>query len=122
MLRITLRHLFWTTFLCSSFYAFTQFATVYFYVSEFQEFIKDQVKFAPLRESADETHLRTTILDGARYYNVKIDPDEIKIQKTLTIPGMTWSTLGVDVSYTALVDLSLFKQPLRFHTAASVAY
>ena len=29
---------------------------------------------------------------------------------------------AVYVHYTALVDLSLFKQPLHFHTAASVVY
>src|SRR6516162_3946304 len=120
MLRINLRQLFFVTLLCSSFYAVTKFATVYFYVSEFQNFVRDEVKFAPFRERADEKHLLLNILDAARYYNIEVDPNEIKIHKTVTIPGMTWSTLGVDVSYTALVDLSLFKQPLRFHTAASV--
>jgi len=122
MLRITVRQIFFAAFLCSSFYAFTQFATVYFYVTEFQDFIKDEVKFAPFRERADEAHLLAQIRDAARYYNLRIDPNEIKIRKTATIPGMTWTTLGVDVTYSALVDLSLFQQPLHFHTAASVAY
>ena|SRR5579862_9402970 len=122
MLRITLRQLFFVTFLLSSFYAFTQFATAYFYVSEFQDFIQDQVKFAPLRERADEMHLAMNIVDAARYYNLEIDPKEIKIRKTATVPGTSWSTLAVDVTYTAFVDLDVFKQPLRFHTSSSVAY
>lgn len=122
MLRMTLRHVFLATILSASFYAFTQFAAVYFYVWAFQDFVSDEVKFLPMREGTDEHHLPEHILDMARHYNVQLNPKEIKIRKTVTIPGMTWTTLGVDVSYTALVDLSLFKQPLRFHTAASVVY
>src|SRR5215471_10984058 len=107
----------------SSAYAFARVAAVYFYVSEFQSFVKDEVTFAPVREGTDETRIFERIRDAARYYNLRIDrPTDIKIRKTVTIPGMTWTTLGVDVNYTALVDLRLFKHPLHFHTAASVEY
>ena len=122
MLKITLRHLAFAAVVCLSFYTLTKYATAYFYVSAFQDFIKDEVKFAPFRERADEAHISLQIRDAARFYKLQVDPREIKVRKTPTIPGMTWTTLGVDVTYTALVDLSLFKQPLHFHTAASVAY
>ena len=107
----------------SSAYALARVAAVYFYVSEFQNFVQDEVAFAPFREASDETHIFEHIRDAARYYNIRIDqPTDIKIRKTVTIPGMTWTTLGVDVNYTALVDLSVFKHPVHFHTKASVQY
>ena len=84
--------------------------------------VKDEVKFAPARESAGVDHLITHIVDMARYYNIEVDPREIKINKTITIPGMTWTTLAVDMTYSAPVDLSLYRQPLHFHTTASVVY
>jgi hypothetical protein len=122
MFRPTLRHLLFAAIFSLAFYTFTQFATVYFYVWEFQDFVKDEVKFAPFRENADENRVFLHILDAARYYNLEIDPKEIKVSKAITIPGMAWTTLGVDVDYTALVDLKGFKHPLHFHTKASVAY
>ena len=107
----------------SSAYGLARVAAVYFYVSEFQSFVQDEVAFAPFREASDETHIFEHIRDAAQYYNIRIDrPTDIKIRKTVTIPGMTWTTLGVDVNYTALVDLSLFKHPVHFHTTASVQY
>ncbi len=109
-----MRQLFCVTLLCSSFYAVTKFASVYFYVSAFQDFVKNEVEFAPFRERADEKHLLVNILDAARYYNLEVDPNEIKIHKTVTIPGMTWSTTGVDFSYTHLGYLSFFTKHLTF--------
>ncbi len=123
MLRTTLRYAAFLAILYSSAYAFARIAAVYFYVTEFQDFVKQEVKFAPFRKGTDETRLFEDIRDAARFYNLQIDPaKDIKIRKTTTIPGMTWTTLGVDVKYTALVDLNLYKHPLHFHTAASVAY
>lgn len=118
-----IRPLMFFVVLYSAVYLFGRVASVYFYAEEFQDFVNDQVKFAPFRQNTDEVRLSEQIRDAARYYNLRIDrPGDIKIHKTQTIPGMTWTTLGVDVRYTALVDLSLFKQPVHFHTAASVAY
>jgi hypothetical protein len=122
MLRIGLKFLIFVMILNASLYAFTQFATVYFYVWEFQDLVKDEVKFAPARESASEDHLASHIVEMAQYYNIKLDPKGIKIKKKVTIPGMTWTTLAVDVTYSAPVDLTFYKQPLHFHTAASVVY
>jgi len=123
MHRTTFRALAFLIAFYSCAYVFARVAAVYFYVTEFQSFVQDEVMFAPVREHADETHLFERIRDAAGYYNLKIDrPADIKIRRSITIPGMTWTTLGVDVKYTALVDLSLYKQPLHFHTAASVDY
>ena len=123
MHRTLVRSLIFLTVLYSSAYAFARIAAVYFYVTEFQDFVKQEVKFAPVRNNTDETRLFEHIRDAARFYNLQIDPSkDIKIRKTVTIPGMNWTTLGVDVKYTALVDLNVIKHPLHFHTAASVAY
>ena len=119
---IRLRQLVFATLLCASFYILAQCATVYFYVSAFEDFVRDQVKFAPFRHGVDENNLFVNIVDAARYYNLEVDPQQIKIRKTTRIPGMSWTTLGVDVTYTASLDLSLFKRPLHFHTSATVAY
>ena len=122
MLGMTLRQMFFGTILTISLYVFTQFATVYFYVWEFQDFVNDEVKFAPTRESVHEDHLIWHIADMARYCKVELDPKQIRIRKTATIPGMTWTTLAVDVTYSAPVDLSLYTHPLHFHTKASIVY
>jgi hypothetical protein len=123
MHRTLLRSVIFLTILYSSAYAFARIAAVYFYVTEFQDFVKQEVKFAPVRNNTDETRLFEHIRDAARFYNLEIDPaNDIKIQKTVTIPGMHLTTLGVDVKYTALVDLNVIKRPLHFHTAASATY
>jgi hypothetical protein len=122
MFKITLRQLSFAITLTLAFYALNQLAVVYFYVWAFQDSVIDEVKFAPMRDQMDEARIFMHIRDAARYYNVEVDPKEIKISKKTTIPGMSWTTLGVDVTYTALVDLSVVKRPLHFHTTASVAY
>jgi hypothetical protein len=126
MSKIALRQLALGAILCFSFYAFTQLAAVYFYVWAFEDFVTNEVKFTPFRNPAAVGVLPLNILDAARYYNLQLDPKEIKVSRTVTIPGMTWSTLGVDVAYTANLDFIVFKRPLRvplhFHTRASVEY
>jgi hypothetical protein len=122
MLKVGLKFSILAMILNASLYAFTQFATVYFYVWESQDLVKDEVKFAPARESASEDHLVSHIVEMAQYHNIKLDPKGIKIKKKVTIPGMTWMTLAVDVSYSAPVDLTFYRQPLHFHTTASVVY
>ena len=123
MHRTLLRSIIFLTVLYSTAYAFARIASVYFYVTEFQDFVKQEVKFAPFRQGTDETRIYEHIRDAAQFYNLQIDPSrDITIRKSATIPGMQWTTLGVDVNYTALVDLNVIKHPLHFHTAASVAY
>jgi len=122
MFGITVRQLIFGTILGSLLFAFAQCAPVYFYAWEFDDFIKDEVKFAPLRESTYEDHLRAHILDLARHYKFDLDPKQIRISKTPTIPGMSWQTLSVEVTYSAPVDLDLFTRELHFHTIASIAY
>jgi hypothetical protein len=122
MFKITLRQLSFALTLSLCFYVLNQFAAAYFYVWEFQDSVVDEVKFAPMRDQMDEGRIFLHIRDAARYYNLEMDPSEIKVSKRATIPGMTWTTLGVDLTYTALVDLSLFKHTLHFHTTASAVY
>jgi hypothetical protein len=117
-----IRLLIFGTILCSCFYAFGQFATVYFYVWEFQDFVNSEVRSIPTRDVVPEVHLITQIVDMARYCKIELDPKQIRIRKKVTIPGMTWTTLAVDVTYSAPVDLHVYRQPLYFHTTASVVY
>jgi len=122
MFGITMRQLIFGTILSCSVFAFAQCAPIYFAAWEFDDFIKDEVRFAPLRESVQEDHLRAHILEVAKHYKLQLDPKEIEITKTTTIPGMSWKTLSVDVTYSAPVDLNLFQRQLHFHTTASIAY
>ena len=50
------RLLVWT-FLAAVFYALIQFIPAYFYASEFDDFVKDDVKFTPMRENTEEGNL-----------------------------------------------------------------
>lgn len=98
-----------------------QYAQLYFYASAFDDFIRDEVKFAPTRESTDEDHLRNHILNASQQYGMSVEPKGIRVTKARD-PDHQLQTLQVDVTYSALLNLSLFKRQLNFRTNANVSY
>jgi hypothetical protein len=103
------------------FYGAIQYAQVYFCAVEFDDFIKSEVKFAPAREQTDADHLATHIANASLEYGVDVDPSEIRIHK-IHNHEQNFDTLTIEVPYHAVVDLSLYKPQLQFHTIATVTY
>ena len=98
-----------------------QFAAVFFYAWEFDDFVKDEVKFSPMRESAEKAHLVEHIITQGQNYSLAIDPKDIMVQNhTDTNSGIT--TLKVSVKYTTPVDLYYFKYPLKRNVLAATSY
>ena len=120
MLDISLRRLLLMLSFPASIYVIAQFTTVYFYVWEFQDCVKDELKFGPNRGNVRDEDLMNRISELAQYFNIDLDVKEAKIEKTVTIPGMKWSTLQVDLRYSVPVDLRLYTHQLQFHTTESV--
>jgi len=120
MLRIPLWRLITWLVVGAGFFAGAKYAQVYFYASEFDDFVKDEVKFAPTRESTDSDHLTEHILDAAGQYGVDLDARDIKIRKTHTSEDI--ETLTVDVNYSAELDLQVYKPALHFHSTATISY
>jgi len=94
---------------------------LYFYASEFDDFIKDEVKFAPTRESTEEDHLRTHISEAALQYGMTLNPRDIRIEKTRDSQQIT-NKLEVNVAYTGNLDLHYKQYPVHFRTNAVILY
>jgi hypothetical protein len=121
MLGITPKRLFILVFLGSLLYVAIQYIPVLFYALEFDDFVKDEVKFAPMRETDDPQHLTQHILNEARYYKMILDKNDIQVTKTRdNARGVTF--LAVDVDYRMPVDLYYFTHEVRFHRHASTVY
>src|SRR5437588_12571656 len=116
-----LRRLLLFVFLGAAFFIAIQFIPAYFYASEFDDFVKDEVKFAPTRESTDREHLIQHITDASVHYGVKIEPKGITIKKTENF-ATNLQTLTVSVVYSIPVDLYYFTEQLRRHVDASISY
>jgi hypothetical protein len=103
------------------FFVALQFISVFFYTWEFEDFIRDEVKFAPVRESDDKEHLVEHIKEQAQYYSLQIDEKNIRVEKsTNDDSGVT--SLSIDVVYTTPVDLYYFTFPMRRHVFTATMY
>ena len=107
------------TLMAAAFFVGAQFMCVYFYVFEFDDFVKDEVKFAPIREMDTKEHLVEHITRQAMFYSLTID--DIKVHRNTDIDsGLT--TLAVDLNYTAAVDLYYTTPLLHRQLHASTIY
>ena len=98
-----------------------QYAQIYFYASAFDDYIRDEVRFAPARDTANEDYLKSHILSASKQYGMDVDFKGIRVKKTENYQQQL-ETLEVSVSYSAPLDLNLFKKQLRFTTDANVTY
>ncbi len=90
------------TLMAAAFFVGVQFVCVYFYVYEFDDFVKDEVKFAPIREKDTKEHLVDHITRQAMIYSLAVDKVKVR-RNTDGESGLT--TLAIDLNYTASVDL-----------------
>ena len=109
-----LRRLLLFVFLGAVFVGAIQFIPAYFYASEFDDFVKDEVKFAPTRESTEREHLVDHIYDAAMHYGVEVNREDIVVKKTKN-PDSGYDKLTVSVAYSIPVDLYYFTRRLHFH-------
>jgi hypothetical protein len=121
MLGITSKRLLILVFLGCLLYVALQYVPLFFYALEFDDFVRDEVKFAPLRETDDKEHIMQHILDEARFYRMILDKNDIKVTKTRdSSRGINFLT--ADVEYRMPVDLYYFTHEVRFHLHTSTAY
>src|SRR5438552_17154296 len=114
MFQLSLRRVLVYVILAAGFFTIMQFVPLYFYASEFVDFVKDEVRFAPTRESVEDEHLITHIINASHQYGVNVDPKDIVIRKThQSDPDI--HTLSVDVAYSAPIDLYYTSKTLQFH-------
>ena len=114
------RLLIWVLF-GAAFFVGIQYIPAFFYASEFDDFVKDEVKFAPTRESTDREHLIQHITDASGHYGVQIDPKGITIAKVRNIDS-NYQTLTVSVAYSVPVDLYYVTHRLHRRVNASISY
>jgi hypothetical protein len=109
-------------FIGALFYVGLQYVPVYFYALEFDDFVKDQVKYAPARKTTETTQLLQLIADEAKRDRMVLDPKrDIKVLKARDAARGV-RTLAVDVDYMIPVDLYYFTHPVKFHVHAETVY
>ena len=121
MLGITPKRLLILVFMGCLMYVALQYIPVFFYALEFDDFVRDEVKYAPLRETDDKEHITRHILDEGGYYRMILDRKDINVTKTRDLSrGINFLT--ADVDYRMPVDLYYFTHEVRFHLHASTVY
>jgi hypothetical protein len=104
-------------------YAGLQYVPVFFYAVEFDDFVKDEVKFAPARETTEPAHLKQHIAEEAKNNRMIIlDPRrDIRVVRVRdSVRGIR--ILTVDVNYIMPVDLYYFTHNVKFKIHAETAY
>ncbi len=114
------RVLIWLCF-ASLVHAASQYIPVLFYAWEFDDFVRDEVRFTPVRESIERDHLADHILQQARLYKLILDDKGVQVTKTRD-PRRGIRVLAVEVGYRAPVDLYYFVHEIRFQVRASTFY
>ena len=103
------------------FFVGLQFASVYFYAWEFDDFVRDELKFAMMRERHTEDRLVDHIIEQAQFYGLTTDKKNIRVETHHdSTSGLTF--LAVDVNYSTPVDLYYSTYQLRRHVHASTRY
>jgi hypothetical protein len=116
-----LKRIFIIVVLTGLFFVAMQFVSVFFYAWEFDDFVRDELRFAPAREHESKEHLAEHIKEEAQYYGLSLKDKDIVIHNaTDTHSGIT--TLSADVSYTTPVDLYYFSYELQRHVHATAMY
>ena len=92
-------------------FAATQYGPAYFAAFQFNDFIRQEVKFAaPTRKTIDR--VRADILQSAMEFGIALDKRDIRI--TTRGPAFT-----VEFDYRLPIDLRVYKHDLVFHVSES---
>jgi len=95
--------------LVAAFFAGSQFVPAYFHAIQFNDFIKQEVKFAlSARRTPDD--VRQHIVEEAKDLEIPVGPRDVQIEKRG--PAFT-----VDFEYSIPVDLKVYKRDLTFHVS-----
>jgi hypothetical protein len=92
-------------------FAGTQYVPGYFAAFQFNDFIRQEVKFAVTSRKTTE-NVRTDIVQKAKELGIAIQPKDIKI--TRRGPSFT-----LDLEYRWPVNMRVYKQDLVFHASES---
>jgi hypothetical protein len=116
-----LKRLFVFVVIGALFFVSVQFISVFFSAFAFDDFVKDEVRYAPVRENDTKEHLVEHILEQSKFYRVILDESDIHVNRSVDKDsGVT--TLSVDLTYTSPVDLYYFTYEIRRHLHAQTKY
>lgn len=105
----------------AAFLVVLRYAPVLFYSWEFNDFIDDEAKFAPMRETDDRQHLVAHILEQGFQFGMVVDKDDVVVTK-IYHPESGITTLAVDVGYTVPMNFYLFNYQARFRHHTTTNY
>jgi hypothetical protein len=103
------RQIFLLLLLVAFLYAGSQFIPVYFHAFQFNDFIKQEVKFALSARRTPED-VRQHIVEEAKELEIPVVARDVQIAKRG--PAFT-----VDFEYSIPVDLKVYKRDLTFHVS-----
>ena len=116
-----LKRIFIFVLIGAMFFVGIQFLPVFFYAGEFDDFVRDELMFAPVREDDSKEHLVEHIKQQAQYYGFALKDKDIVIEKARdTDSGLT--ILSADVTYASPVDLYYLTYQLRRHIHVTAKY
>lgn len=105
------RHWFRVLLVLAIFYVVAQYIPPYLYGFQFNDAVREEVRFAEIRRRSAED-LRISIIKRADENYIPLDPKNIKITRK-------GKDLTVDVTYTMPVNLVVYQHVLQFHVVAS---
>jgi hypothetical protein len=116
-----LKRIFILLLLGGLFFVGMQFLSVFFYAWEFDDFVRDELRFAAARENESKEHLAEHIKEEAQYYGLSLRDKDIVIHNSVDArSGIT--TLSADVTYATPVDLYYFSYQLLRHVHTTTMY
>ena len=111
MFGLNYKQLFGLIVFVAALYAAAQYIPRYFDAFQFNDFIRQEVKFAVSARKSTED-IRNSVVQKAKELNIPITPRDIKI--TRRGPAFT-----LDLEYRFPIDLSVYKHDLVFHATES---
>ncbi len=103
------RQIFILLVLVAILFAASQYVPAYFASFQFNDFVREEVKFAATNRKKAET-IRTDIVQKARELDIELTKDDIHITKRG--PSFT-----LEIEYHWLVNMRVYKQDLIFHAS-----
>ena len=105
------RQIFLLLLLVLALYAGSQFIPAYFHAFQFNDFIKQEVKFAVAAKRTTE-QIRAHIVEQAKQLDIAVGPRDIHISRRG--PSFT-----LELDYVIPVDVRFYKRDLNFHVSES---
>ncbi len=107
MFGLNARQLFMLVLLVAALFAGSQIIPAYFHAFQFNDFIKQEVKFA-VASRRNTQKIRARIVEKAQEFNLDVKPQDIRIVRR----GPAFS---VELDYLIPIDLRVYHRDLSFH-------